>query len=63
MDKVVNFEIDWELDTGISTVNHLPKKADESIKKVETSKTIDAMGYYPYVKETEGNTLGIWENT
>lgn len=41
---------------------------DESVKKVLAAggsvvmpkKSIGAMGYYAYVKDTEGNNLGLW---
>lgn len=43
---------------------------DESVKKMETQGgtvtmpkvEIGGMGYYAYVKDSEGNTIGLWED-
>jgi predicted enzyme related to lactoylglutathione lyase len=44
---------------------------DETLKKVEAAggsivagkKAVPGMGYYAYVKDSEGNTIGVWQES
>lgn len=52
------------------TIAAVVENIDESLKKIEAAggsvvmpKTeIGGMGYYAYVKDTEGNVIGVWQD-
>ncbi len=47
---------------GVDSVDEYIKKVEAAGGTIGQSKEVPNMGYYAYVKDTEGSTIGLWQD-